>query len=550
MCQHLLSTGCFWSRIKPIFNQGVGPMLLLAAFVATSFPCAGAERPNIIVFLVDDIGYGDLEANNPECGIPTPNLNHLAKHGANFMNAHSSASVCAPTRYALLTGNRVYRGSNPMGTWPAFGGSQILPGQKTLADLLHSEGYTTAFFGKLHLGGVPSKNGPYGQFLQGPRDHGFDYSLTLPSGIQAKPRAFFRNDRLSRWDDRQKDFVHFDNATAADPHYQNQTMDNWSTETAGPLLMHDALDFIDRHHEEYQGNKPFYIHYCSQAGHTPYTPPAFFNIEDPMNTREGIPVRGQTTNLRTDMVYEADIAVGLFKERLLEHRLWDNTLLIFTSDNGVAKGLHSTWSKPIYHDSKDGLYGGRRTEKTQTPAGRDHINGQGVVDGIPIRGKKGYCYEGGHRVPLIFHWPDQIAPRDVESLFALHDVYRTVAGLLEVKVAPQQAMDSVDLSDLVISGDTSTYRQHLMIQANRPTKSQNKNLNSWSFYTTESEGGDLTIWKAIINNNRKSPQMPAMAEVAELYHLSTDPGETMPVSDDKRAEAMLQAYKESISNPK
>ncbi|MEC8569794.1 MAG: sulfatase-like hydrolase/transferase, partial [Planctomycetota bacterium] len=72
-------------------------MLLLAAFVSTPFPCAAAQRPNIIVFLVDDIGYGDLEANNPECGIPTPNLNHLAKHGANFMNAHSSASVCAPT---------------------------------------------------------------------------------------------------------------------------------------------------------------------------------------------------------------------------------------------------------------------------------------------------------------------------------------------------------------------------------------------------------------------------------------------------------------------
>ena len=114
----------------------------------------GSEtKPNIILFLMDDMGYGDVHALNPNgAGFETPHLDFLLKAGVVFTNAHASASVCAPTRYALLTGNHVYRGRNPGGTWDHFSGSQILSDQRTIADVLKGAGYSTAFFGKSHLG--------------------------------------------------------------------------------------------------------------------------------------------------------------------------------------------------------------------------------------------------------------------------------------------------------------------------------------------------------------------------------------------------------------
>jgi len=530
-------------RLLPMARNLCTLVLLILLNCATT---NAEERPNIIIFMVDDVGFGDIKEFNPQGGIPTPVLDDLVTNGLSFVNAHSSASVCAPSRYALLTGNRVYRGRKPMGSWAPFDGSQILKGQMTIADMLRENDYATAFFGKLHLGGVQAEAGKYGQFLEGPIDHGFDYSLTLPSGIQSKPYAFFRNDRLSRWDDDKKDFVHFNSPAEASPFYKNERMDNWSTETVGPLLMHDALTFIDQHHAKHKGNKPFYIHYSSQAGHSPYAPPKHFNVNDPMNTEEGIPIRGQTTNPRTDMVYEADVAVGLFKKKLVEHKLWDNTLLIFTSDNGVAKGLNSTWANPIYEDYKDGKYGGVRTEKSVVTAGSDHINGQGVVDGIPLRGKKGYCYEGGHRVPLIFHWPAQIRTRRVEQLIALHDIYQTLAGVLKIQVPHGQAMDSVDFSRVILSGSDELMRDKLMIQANRPTNSNDKSKNSWSFYSAKIQNGNLVIWKSIINNYKHDPQKSNDAELTELYNLTTDPGESKPIRDTKRSETMLKDYTDSL----
>jgi len=226
--------------------------------------------------------------------------------------------------------------------------------------------------------------------------------------------------------------------------------------------------------------------------------------------------------------------------------MWENTLFIFTSDNGVAKGLASSWSNPIYVDAKDGNYGGVRTEKSMTASGRDHINGQGVVDGVPLRGKKGYCYEGGHRVPLLMHWPAKIQSRSVEQLIGLHDLYRTIAGLLEIEVGAGQAIDSVDLSSLVLTDHPESQRQKLLIQANRPSQSNNKKLNSWSFYTVEQVGDETVVWKALINNNRSTPQNSKGAHVTEMYRLSSDPGENQPITDAARSKQMLEKYKESL----
>ena len=159
--------------------------LVLAVSVS---PLAGAERPpNVLIFLMDDMGYGDVNALNPDgAGFATPNLDALVAKGLTFTQAHSSASVCAPTRYALLTGNHVYRGRLPGGTWSHFQGSQILPGQQTIADQLRDAGYTTAFFGKGHLGstflrkdGTPAKD-------FGETDLSQRFQDGVPSGASAR----------------------------------------------------------------------------------------------------------------------------------------------------------------------------------------------------------------------------------------------------------------------------------------------------------------------------------------------------------------------------
>ena len=317
-------------------------LVLLSLLTINLLGPVEAKSPNVLIFLMDDMGYGDVHALNPNgAGFATPNLDALVSRGLTFTHAHSSASVCAPTRYALLTGNHVYRGRNPGGTWGHFSGSQILSGQQTLADMLRTAGYRTAFFGKGHLGakfvqqdGSPAENFEQADLVQpfrdGPRNHGFDYSLTLPGGIQSEPFAFFHNDRLTRWDNEQKSWTSFETDADARLHFRKEKrnsnskpafqMDNWSTETVGPLLMHDALDFMDEHVTQHGKDKPFFIHYCSQAGHSPYAPPTAFNVDDPMNTNDlkaprAVAIAGQTINKRTDMILEGDVAIDLGANR-------------------------------------------------------------------------------------------------------------------------------------------------------------------------------------------------------------------------------------------
>ncbi len=430
------------------------PVLLCLFFsyttVVSSGTCIAAEsaktaRPNILIFMTDDIGFGDIHAFNSQEGESiTPNIDKLAKSGISFHHAHSPAAVCAPTRYAILTGKHVYRGRLPNGTWFPDAPSQILSGQDTLGDRLKTYGYHTAFFGKTHLGRIYknadgkvvdsfSEADLTQKFNDGVSEHGFDYSLTLPSGIQKSPLAFFKNDRMVRYERATSKFKpltreeirqHFKGITDENEKAKYTTevrgtlyvMENYTTDSVGPLLMQDALRFLDNHFKDDPG-KPFYIHYMSQAGHRPYDPPSAFNVADPLNTKDrtapgAIRVKGVTPTKRTDMLYESDVALGLFMEKLKAAGQLQNTIIIYTSDNGAEISERVDWSNPTLdaadaHPWYRGLYGGDRTEFGEyTPhANKTHLNGQGVgLDKRALRGMKSFVYEGGHRVPLIIRW--------------------------------------------------------------------------------------------------------------------------------------------------
>ncbi len=526
---------------------------------------ASEIKPNILVFVMDDMGYGDIQALNPNgAGFETPHLEFLLEKGVVFTNAHSSASVCAPTRYALLTGNHVYRGRNPGGTWDHFSGSQIVSNQQTIADVLGRAGYSTAFFGKSHLGSTFLKrDGTIAnsfddadmsqRFRDGPIDHGFQYSLTLPAGIQSEPYAFFKNDRLVRWENKQKSWQHFSDDDVARTFFKKITkkrkkpaygMDNWSTESVGPLLMRDALAFIDQHVATSGNDKPFFLYYCSQAGHSPYAPPVSFNIKDPLNTddlaaRGAIPIAGTTVNKRTDMIREGDAAIGLFIEKLTSLGLFQNTLIVFTSDNGAAVGPASSWSESLYHDAKDNsVYGGNRIEVDVQDPGRVHKNAQGVSqDGSPLRGEKGFVYEGGHRVPLLMCWRQKIpgGRRVQDQIIGLHDLFRTICGLAGIAVPTHQANDSYDFSEVLTASGIKAplVRNALYIQSNRPWEQNTKKVfNTWAAYGVTVVNNSTDIWKAVLEYNTKKIDGRSYAKCVELFHLSTDPSESQDLLED------------------
>lgn len=535
-------------------------------FLCTNFSLFASEiKPNILVFLMDDMGYGDVHALNPNgAGFETPHLEFLVETGVVFTNAHSSASVCAPTRYALLTGNHVYRGRNPGGTWGHFSGSQILPDQQTIADVLKGAGYSTAFFGKSHLGSMFLKSdGTIAnsfqdadlsqRFRDGPIDHGFEYSLTLPAGIQSEPYAFFKNDRLVRWENKQKSWQHFSDDDVARTFFKKTTtkrkkpaygMDNWSTDSVGPLLMRDALAFIDQHVATSGNDKPFFLYYCSQAGHSPYAPPVSFNVKDPLNTDDlaasgAIPIAGTTVNKRTDMIREGDVAIGLFIEKLKSLGLFHNTLIVFTSDNGAAIGPASSWSETLYHDAKDNsVYGGDRIEVDVQDSGRVHKNAQGVSqDGSPLRGEKGFVYEGGHRVPLLMCWRQKIpgGRRIQNQIIGLHDLFRTICGLAGIAVPTHQANDSYDFSKVLTATGIKAplVRNALYIQSNRPWEQNTKKVfNTWAAYGVTVVNNSTDIWKAVLEYNTKKPDGRSYAKCVELFHLSADPSESQDLSED------------------
>lgn len=544
------------------------------AFSNTSMAAEGAtpSKPNILIFMTDDIGFGDIHALNPQKRESiTPNIDKLVETGVSFQHAHSPAAVCAPTRYALLTGNHVYRGRLASGTWSPDLPSQILQGQETLGDRLQENGYRTAFFGKVHLGGVfKNADGEVvrsfteadlsQKFNDGVSEHGFDYSLSLPSGIQKNPLAFFQNDRMVRYDRTTSEFKpltreeidrHFRIITDESEKTKYTTevpgplfvMDNYTPESVGPLLMQDALRFLDDHFENYSG-KPFYIHYMSQAGHRPYAPPVAFNVDAPLNTEDSsapgaIRVKGMTPTKRTDMIHEADVALGLFLEKLAAAGQLQNTIIIYTSDNGSEISEQMTWTDPIYdathaHPWYRGPYGGDRIEFGEYPAHADqtHTNGQGVgLDQQALRGMKSFVYEGGHRVPLIIRWgggknTNSILPpntRVTDHFISLTDIYRTVCTLSGVTVPDDQALDSFDYSRLLVAPTEQLHgplRDLLAIQAPvlADSATPNKKRMGWALYSYDPEG---KIVNAVMSKS-KSPEDFKDVTVDELYLLTDD----------------------------
>lgn len=418
--------------------------LYLILFWGTDVLAQGLDArenpPNIVIIFADDMGYGDIKALNPLSKIETPALDALAAEGITFSNAHASASVCTPSRFGLLTGEYAFRTPAAARGIGGFTPPVMDTDRMTMATLLKNAGYRTAIVGKWHLGlewvtkdgkaavlDVESghSNVDYSQPVRtGPNDFGFDYSFIHPASLDIPPYVFLENHRTVDPEvilttdvyPRRKENTEF----SWDKKHSNDQAVYWEKgvwwrqgEMAPSFRVEDCLDEITSQGlafiERQSADTPFFLYVPLTGPHTPWLP------SEEYTGKSGAGLYG-------DFVMDIDQVVARIKQQLHAQGLLENTILIFSSDNGA-----------YWPEEEILLYG--------------HDSNRGV------RGQKGDAWDGGHRVPLLLSWPKGIREKATyPGLVSLTDLFATVAGLLDQKIPAGAALDSYSFLP-VVQGD-------------------------------------------------------------------------------------------------
>ena len=394
-------------------------------YVSTETPAAPAgilhstprgTRPNVVLILADDLGWGDIETNNPNSAMTTPRIDGVAAAGVNFTDAHSPSSACTGTRYGLLAGRYSWRSWLRAGVLNGYDRPLIGPDQPTLGTLLQNHGYRTAAVGKWHLGmdfgrlsdiaEVTSLNRGIdfaAEIADGPINHGFDEFFGTSANLTWHVPVYIRDNRFTMVPTRSGSVTH-GNIT------ENDVLDR---------LTGEAVSFIER---SARNDEPFFLYLPLNAPHVPLAP--------------GDNFRGRTSmGPYGDFVAQVDWTVGQVLDTLMRVGEYENTLVIFTSDNGSEMGRMPN------HLSSD---------HTQAPEVHAYYVGTHQSNGDWKHGK-GSVYEGGHRIPFLLQWPSAIkAGLTIDATVSLTDVYATLADILEEERASGAAPDSVSLLPLLL----------------------------------------------------------------------------------------------------
>lgn len=422
--------------------------IALAIAISWVLPSAAQEpaKPNIVIVLADDLGWGDAGCNNPESLIPTPNIDSLARQGMRFTDAHTPSSVCTPTRYGLLTGRYCWRTRLTKGVLGGFSPHLMDPNRLNIASMLKTHGYRTACVGKWHLGldwittdgEKPEPNGSNVDFSKpfanGPLDQGFDFYFGISASNNMPPYCFLRNDRAERLPSLPKAPVY----DAQNP--EAGMSPGWRDEETGIRFTEEAIAFMKRHRTGHP-DKPFFLYLASEAPHRPCVPGPDFKSKS-------------HAGLRGDMVLELDWTVGQVVNTLERLSIRDETLVLVTSDNGGRNG------DPLF------IYG------EESPVGMPPANGGPVVSGQYTyghksnghwRGQKADAWEAGHRVLCVFSWPGRIPDGTVyEHPFCLTDIMATIASLTGHELPRDSAQDSINHLPVLVGNRAESVRDHLV----------------------------------------------------------------------------------------
>lgn len=460
------------------------------------FPIAGTaveatrpltqSNPNVLVIYTDDQGYGDVGALNPHAKFHTPNLDRLAKEGIAFTNAHSSDSVCTPSRYGLLTGRYAWRTELKKGVFGAEWTCLIPDDRMTLATLFGDAGYHTAMVGKWHLGmdfpGTPANRDWSQPVLDMPLDKGFDYFYGIPASLNYGILAWFEG-RYAKvppvvYTNKKNNPRHLDYRIMP-PYESNPGRSTDPTRTV-KTNFEIAEDFIDNQCltrftdkaiewmgervEDAKAGQPFFLYLPYTAPHYPVCPlPEFHGQGD--------------AGPYGEFVVETDHHVGRILDFLESVDLDANTLIVFTSDNGPENSWRSRIEE-YDHDSRGGLREGKRS-----------------------------VYEGGHRTPFLVRWPDGIEQpgRRWEGPVGQVDLMATFAALLDIPLPEDAGEDSQSFALVLSNPKANDERLPLINHGNNARYSITR-----------------AHWKLIL---------PGKSQAAELYDLSSDLEETTNLAD-------------------
>ena len=475
--------------LRQLLPLALGMMGLLA--IATSVGLAG-ERPNVIIVLADDLGIGDLSPTNANCKIKTPHLQQMAEQGVTFLDAHTPSAVCTPTRYGLLTGRYNWRSRLEKGVLSGSSEHLIPADRPTVGHLMRNAGYHTAMIGKWHLGWDWAKQGKSIDFTKpvtnGPNVNGFDRYYGHCGSLDMPPYVWVDTGKVTAQPNRKAKFVEKGNRYG---YYRPGPISpDFDFEQVLPHLFDKSVEHIQAHAKASKAGKPFFLYLALPAPHTPIVPIA------PFKGASGLNPYG-------DFVQQVDHHMGQLFAALQQAGIDDNTLVIFTSDNGCSPTAKFNVLKRKGHDPSAGY-----------------------------RGHKADIYEGGHRVPFIVRWPGHYeGGYRTDALACLTDLYATLQELTD---QPRKTLGGEDSYSLlpVLAGKESSGRETLVSHsiAGRFAIRQ----GDWKLCLSAGSGG----WSKPKDAEALKQGLPAM----QLYNLKDDPAETTNLLQEKpkKVAALLQ----------
>ncbi|WP_379847549.1 sulfatase family protein [Larkinella bovis] len=449
------------------------------------------QPPNIVYILADDMGYGDVSANNPAGQIKTPFIDQLAAEGMRFTDAHSPSSVCTPTRYSLLTGRYPWRSRLPVGVLRGYSRTLIEPDRMTVASLLKSNGYQTAVVGKWHLGvdwqvtpgnesllnnpsyGIKAEMNPdHIDFnkppLAGPNTVGFDYSYILPASLDMPPYFYLENHQITEIP------TAYTKGSKPDTGYtgafwrEGKMAPSFDFKGVLPTFITKAQAFLQKQ----TAKKPFFLYLPLAAPHTPWVP------SDQYTGKSKVGEYG-------DFTEQVDAAVGQILETLKTNGLADNTIVIFASDNGPY------WREDFIA----------------------RFNHQSAGE---FRGMKGDAFEGGHRIPFIVRWPGKVKAGSVsDATTTLANLLATCNDLVSKKAASLPE-DSYSILPVLLGKSKTVPGQPAVVHS-----------SSIGYYAIRK--GDWKLIEGLGSGGFTVPKQlkpEAGGPTGQLYNLASDIGET------------------------
>lgn len=439
------------------------------------------KLPNVVFIFTDDLGYGDLSSYNPDSKIITPNIDRLVSEGMKFTDAHTSSAVCTPSRYSLLTGRYCWRTEHKRGVQGGYGLPLITPDRMTLGNLFQDQGYATAAIGKWHVGMEWTLKEGHHRSEQSeatvnhtaplkltPVDQGFDYYFGT-SGCTSDdgPFAFIENRQLIG---NALERIEGLNVVGDGDYIKDVwASEGWRHELADTIFTNRTIAFI---RDQVDNDKPFFAYLALSLPHIPWLPADF--------------VKGSTgAGPRGDQVALTDYCVGEIEKTLKELGIKDNTILVFSSDNGPREGINGHLSAGL------------------------------------LRGLKGQIFEGGHRVPLVVRWPAKVKAGSVSvETVCMTDFMATFANILGVELPINAGEDSYNFSSVLLGRD---YQSPL-----RPATVHHSGAGAFAI-----RKGD---WKIIYGelDHGESPDNPEnWTKRGYLFNLREDPYETNNIYGQK-----------------